>query len=38
MLRYLTDECFNGNLCHALTSRSPTLDIVRGAGCRTGHA
>ena len=29
MLRYITDECFNGNLYHALVTRFPNLDIVR---------
>jgi hypothetical protein len=25
----LTDECFNGNLYHALVSRGPDIDVVR---------
>ena len=42
MLRYLADECFNGNLIHALVSRSPNLDLVRaqdvGLGARDDMA
>ena len=29
MLRFLADECFNGDLYRAVLGRCPALDIVR---------